>query len=67
MKATAGANLYPVVPVVPVLGLGTEELLSLIEQGFPTPSLHPNPTMVKLNGDEVGPAPPTPTPRWSRR
>ncbi len=57
MKASAGANLYPVVPVVATSGVGTEELLSLIEHGFPTPSLHPNPTMVKLNGDEVGPAP----------
>ncbi|MDO5534956.1 MAG: elongation factor G [Propionibacteriaceae bacterium] len=60
MKATAGANLYPVVPVVQSSGLGTEELLSLIEQGFPTPSLHPNPEAVKLNGEEVGPAPSDP-------
>ena len=60
MKATSGANLYPVVPVIQSSGLGTEELLSLIEQGFPTPSTHPNPTMVKLNGDEVGPAPSDP-------
>ncbi len=60
MKATAGANLFPVVPVVQSSGVGTEELLSLIEQGFPTPSTHPNPTMVKLNGDEVGPAPSDP-------
>ena len=60
MTATSGANLYPVVPVVQSTGLGTEELLSLIEQGFPTPSTHPNPVMVKLNGDEVGPAPSDP-------
>ncbi|WP_165490032.1 elongation factor G-like protein EF-G2 [Propioniciclava sinopodophylli] len=60
MKATSGANLFPVVPVVQSSGVGTEELLSLIEQGFPTPSTHPNPTMVKLNGDEVGPAPSDP-------
>ena len=56
MKATAGANLFPVVPVVQSSGLGTEELLSLIEHGFPTPSLHPNPETVRLNGDTVGPA-----------
>ena len=43
MKATSGANLYPVVPVIQSSGLGTEELLSLIEQGFPTPSTHPHP------------------------
>lgn len=57
MKASAGANLFPVVPVVAASGVGTEELLSLIEHGFPTPSLHPNPPMVRLNGDEVEPAP----------
>ena len=60
MKATAGANLYPVVPVVQSSGLGTEELLSLIGKGFPTPSLHPNPPTVKLNGEELGPAPSDP-------
>ncbi|MFV0451767.1 MAG: elongation factor G-like protein EF-G2 [Propioniciclava sp.] len=60
MKATAGANLFPVVPVVQATGLGTEELLSLIEHGFPTPSLHPNPITTRLNGDEVGPAPSDP-------
>lgn len=43
MKATATARLFPVVPVTTVKGVGTEELLSLIAQGFPTPSLHPNP------------------------
>ncbi|WP_415104592.1 elongation factor G-like protein EF-G2 [Propioniciclava sp.] len=61
MKATAGANLFPVVPVIQSSGLGTDELLSLIEHGFPTPSLHPNPVMVKLNGDEAGPAPSDPS------
>ncbi|MDN5570373.1 MAG: elongation factor G-like protein EF-G2 [Propionibacteriaceae bacterium] len=60
MKATAGANLFPVVPVVASTGVGTEELLSLIELGFPTPSLHPNPDTVKLSGEEVGPAPTDP-------
>ena len=60
MKATSGANLFPVVPVVQSSGLGTEELLSLIEQGFPTPSTHPNPVMVKLTGEELGDAPSDP-------
>jgi len=63
MKATSRANLFPVVPVIQSSGLGTEELLSLIEHGFPTPSLHPNPVMVKLDGDEVGPAPSDPSAR----
>lgn len=60
MKATAGANLYPVVPVVHSLGLGAEELLSLMQQGFPTPSLHPNPETIRLNGDPQAPPPTDP-------
>lgn len=56
MKATAGANLYPVVPVIQGIGLGAEELLSLMEQGFPTASLHPNPATIRLNGDPEKPA-----------
>ncbi len=60
MKATAGANLYPVVPVVQGVGLGAEELLSLMEQGFPTASLHPNPETIRLNGDPEAPAPTDP-------
>ena len=60
MKATAHANLFPVVPVVQASGVGTEELLSLIEHGFPTPSLHDNPEMLRLNGESAGPAPSDP-------
>lgn len=51
MKATATANLFPVVPVVATKSLGIEELLGLIEKGFPTPSLHPNPEVFTLTGD----------------
>ncbi len=61
MKATAHANLFPVVPVVASNGLGTEELLSLIEHGFPTPSLHPNPEFTRLNGEKTGPVPTDPS------
>ena len=61
MKATARANLFPVVPVVQSSGLGTEELLSLIEHGFPTPTLYPNPDFTRLNGDHAGPAPSDPS------
>ena len=61
MKATAHANLFPVVPVVASNGLGTDELLSLIEHGFPTPSLHPNPVFTRLNGQVTGPAPTDPS------
>ncbi|MGC3995849.1 MAG: elongation factor G-like protein EF-G2 [Propionicimonas sp.] len=56
--ATATANLYPVVPVASNTGVGVEELLRLIEHGFPTPSLHPNPAITDLAGNDL-PNPPT--------
>ncbi len=58
MRAIATGNLYPVVPVSAVSGVGIEELLRLIEQGFPTPSLHKNPEVDSLTGDPM-PIPPT--------
>lgn len=58
MKAVATANLFPMVPVASHTGVGVEELLRLIEHGFPTPSLHPNPVTTDLNGTEL-PSPPT--------
>lgn len=48
-KAVATANLYPVIPVASNTGVGVQELLRLIEHGFPTPSLHPNPEAVALD------------------
>lgn len=57
-KAVATANLYPVVPVASNTGVGVEELLRLIEHGFPTPSLHPNPPITAPDGTEL-PNPPT--------
>ncbi|MCA0308040.1 MAG: elongation factor G-like protein EF-G2 [Actinobacteria bacterium] len=57
-KAVATANLYPVVPVASNTGVGVEELLRLIEHGFPTPSLHPNPPVTSPDGKEL-PTPPT--------
>jgi elongation factor G len=58
MKAVATANLFPVVPVSPATGVGVEELLRLIEHGFPTPSLHPNPHTTTPAGGDL-PNPPT--------
>ena len=52
-KAVATANLYPVVPVASNTGVGVEELLRLIEHGFPTPSLHPNPAATSPSGGEL--------------
>lgn len=57
-KAVATANLYPVLPVASNTGVGVEELLRLIEHGFPTPSLHPNPSATTPSGAEL-PVPPT--------
>ncbi len=56
MKAVATANLFPVVPVQTGTGVGIEELLALIEHGFPTPGLHPNPSLTTTDG-EVLPQP----------
>ena len=58
MKAVATANLFPVVPVSSSTGVGVEELLALVEHGFPTPSLHPNPPAETLDGKPL-PAPAT--------
>lgn len=58
MKAVSTANLFPVVPLASNTGAGVEELLRLIEHGFPTPSLHPNPPASGPDGEEL-PAPPT--------
>ncbi|MBK9159346.1 MAG: elongation factor G-like protein EF-G2 [Propionibacteriaceae bacterium] len=54
MKAVASANLYPVVPVSSATGVGVEELIRLIEHGFPTPSLHPNPVATTPDGKPFG-------------
>jgi len=47
-----------VVPVASNTGVGVEELLRLIEHGFPTPSLHPNPHATTPAGEDL-PNPPT--------
>ncbi len=57
-KAVATANLFPLVPVASNTGVGVEELLRLIEHGFPTPSLHPNPAVSTPDGKDL-PTPPT--------
>ncbi len=58
MKAVATANLFPVVPVSSNTGVGVEELLRLIQHGFPTPSLHPNPAAATPDGQDL-PSPAT--------
>jgi elongation factor G len=53
MKAVATANLFPVIPVSSATGVGVEELLRLIEHGFPTPSAHPNPPTTTPAGEDL--------------
>ena len=60
-RAVASANLFPVVPVQAHNGVGIDELLSLIERGFPTPALHPNPDLLSPQGENLGPAPADPS------
>ncbi len=57
MKAVATANLFPVLPVSSSTGVGVEELLAMVEHGFPTPSLHPNPSVEGLDGKALPAAP----------
>ncbi len=40
MIAVKNGQFYPVIPVTTVNGLGTEELLAMIESSFPTPDSH---------------------------
>ena len=51
MTAVATANLFPVLPVQTGTGVGIEELLALVEHGFPTPGLHPNPALTTTDGE----------------
>lgn len=59
-RAVASANLFPVVPIQAHNGVGIDELLSLVEKGFPTPGLHPNPDLWSPQGENLGPAPADP-------
>ena len=49
-KAMGTANLFPIVPVAAPAGIGIEELLKLVERGFPTPGMHRNPEIDSLTG-----------------
>ncbi len=53
LTAVAHANFYPVIPVQSHTGVGTEELIYLIQRGFPTPSLHPLPAITAPDGGEL--------------
>lgn len=56
LTAVAHATFHPVLPVSNLTGVGVEELIELIEKGFPTPDLHPLPSVTTPDGDELPPA-----------
>lgn len=53
LKAVAHATFFPVIPLQPANGVGVEELFSIIENGFPNPTLHPLPTITNADGSDV--------------
>ncbi|WP_203569081.1 elongation factor G-like protein EF-G2 [Aestuariimicrobium ganziense] len=55
LGAIAQANFFPVIPVLSTNGVGTEELYSLIERGFPTPDLHELPQIGTPQGEPLDP------------
>jgi len=57
LKAVAHATFFPVIPIHHLTGVGVEELFTLIERGFPTPDLHPLPSVTTPDGSDL----PTPT------
>jgi len=52
MKALYHGSFHPVIPVT-TSGVGTEELLGVIDRGFPTPLRWKAPTIATLDGDPV--------------
>jgi elongation factor G len=52
-KAVARGSFYPVIPVAAQQGIGLEELLELMTQGFPAPDEHPLPTVTTPDGKPV--------------
>ncbi|MBX6383640.1 MAG: elongation factor G-like protein EF-G2 [Microbispora sp.] len=51
-KAVARAGFYPVLATAP--GVGMQELLEIVTQGFPSPLEHPLPKITKIDGTECG-------------
>ena len=54
MKALYHGKFYPVIPVT-TTGVGTEELIGVIDRGFPTPLRYQPPMMANLSGDPIDP------------
>ncbi|MDR1119029.1 MAG: elongation factor G, partial [Bifidobacteriaceae bacterium] len=52
-KAMAGATFFPVMPMAAAGGIGSEELLYLIRDGFPSPVVAQIPEVASPSGDVV--------------
>ena len=51
--AIVRGTFFPILPVSPSTGAGVEELLSLIEQAFPDPTVHPLPAVTTPAGAAI--------------
>ncbi len=51
--AIVRGTFFPILPVSPMTGAGVEDLLSLIEQAFPDPSVHPLPAVTTPAGAAI--------------
>ena len=51
--AIAQGTFFPIVPVSPLTGAGVEELLAMVEQAFPDPTVHPLPAIASPVGGSV--------------
>jgi elongation factor G len=54
-KAVARGSFYPVLPAAAPLGIGLEELLEVVVQGFPSALEHPLPAVTTPGGEPRGP------------
>ncbi|MGN6242693.1 MAG: elongation factor G-like protein EF-G2 [Motilibacteraceae bacterium] len=54
-KAVARGSFYPVLPAAAPLGIGLEELLEVVVQGFPSALEHPLPAVTTPDGEPRGP------------
>ena len=53
--AVARGTFYPVLPLAPLGGVGTEELLEVLTRAFPSPLEHPCPTVARPDGSPAEP------------
>jgi elongation factor G len=53
--AVARGHFHPALPVAPLVGVGLQELLDLLVQGFPSPLEHPCPPVTRPDGSPAVP------------